>query len=179
MWVSFLFKKIVDPKIPYFSKEERFFSAICFITLSTLLAFEFLFGMTRLHAAEFRPGWQQEWEKTVPAAKAEGQVSVYVHAAYSPVLQSGALERAFHGIKLTIVSGIENDLERRFSAERRAGKFLADVFMVVVLRSYDFMQAKFLDPIKPLLVLPEVIDESKWWQGKHLYSDPDRSYLFR
>ena len=130
-------------------------------------------------AAELRPAWQQDWEKSVQAAKAEGQVTVYVHSSYAPVLASGAFEKAFPGVKLTVVSGVENDLERRFSAERRAGKNLADVFMVGVLRSYDFMQAKFLEPIKPLLVLPEVIDESKWWQGKHHYSDPDKKYLFR
>src|SRR6185503_14478195 len=106
------------------------------------------------HGGEARPAWQQEWEKTVQTAKAEGQVTVYVHSAYAPVLTSGAFEKAFPAIKLSIVSGVENDLERRFSAERRAGKFLADVFMVGVLRSYDFMQAKFLEPIKPLLILP-------------------------
>jgi iron(III) transport system substrate-binding protein len=131
------------------------------------------------YAAESRPPWQQEWEKTVQAAKAEGQVTVYIHSTYGPVLNSGAFERTFPGIKLTVVSGVENDLERRFSAERRAGKNLADVFMVGVLRSYDFMQAKFLDPIKPVLILPEVVDESKWWQGKHHYSDPEKKYLFR
>lgn len=130
-------------------------------------------------AGEARPAWQQDWDKTVAAAKAEGQVTVYVHSSYGPVLSSGAFEKAFPGIKLTIVSGIENDLERRFTTERRAGKFIADVFMVGVLRSYDFMQAKMLDPIKPVLVLPEVVDESKWWQGKHHYSDPDKRYLFR
>ncbi len=131
------------------------------------------------HGGEARPVWQQEWDKTVQAAKAEGQVTIYVHSAYAPVLTSGAFEKAFPAIKLSIVSGVENDLERRFSAERRAGKYLADVFMVGVLRSYDFMQAKFLEPIKPLLILPEVVDESKWWLGKHHYSDPEQKYLFR
>ncbi len=130
-------------------------------------------------AGEARQPWQQEWEKTVQAAKSEGQVTVYVHSTYAPVLMSGAFEKAFPGIKLSLVSGVENDLERRFSAERRAGKNLADVFMVGVLRSYDFMQAKYLDPIKPVLLLPEVLDESRWWQGKHHYSDPEKRYLFR
>jgi ABC-type glycerol-3-phosphate transport system substrate-binding protein len=92
-------------------------------------------------------GWQQEWERTVQAARKEGQVAVYVHSTYAPVLATGAFERAFPDIKLTVVSGVENDLERRFSAERRAGKYLADVFMVGVLRSNDFKQAKYLDPI--------------------------------
>jgi iron(III) transport system substrate-binding protein len=130
-------------------------------------------------AAETKPIWQQQWEKTLQGAKKEGQVTVYVHSTYAPVLASGAFEKAFPDIKLTVVSGVENDLERRFTAERRAEKYLADVFMVGVLRSNDFKQAKYLDPIKPVLLLPEVVDESKWWQGRHYYSDPERQYLFR
>jgi iron(III) transport system substrate-binding protein len=144
-----------------------------------LLALFWLIAPDFAAAGEARQAWQQEWEKTVQLAKSEGQVTVYVHSTYAPVLSSGAFEKAFPGIKLTVVGGVENDLERRFSAERRAGKNLADVFMVGVLRSYDFMQAKYLDPIKAILILPEVTDESKWWQGKHHYSDPERKYLFR
>jgi len=164
-------KKI--PLDPPFPKGE-----VLLIWLGMLLL-AIVVGTINGYAGEARPAWQQDWDKTVAAAKAEGQVTVYVHSTYGPVLTSGAFEKAFPGIKLTIVSGIENDLERRFTTERRAGKFLADVFMVGVLRSYDFMQAKMLDPIKPVLVLPEVVDESKWWQGKHHYSDPDKRYLFR
>ena len=149
------------------------------ILLSRWILLAALVAVTTANSAEPKPPWQQDWDKTVAAAKAEGQVTVYVHSTYGPVLSSGAFEKAFPGIKLTIVSGVENDLERRFTTERRAGKFLADVFMVGVLRSYDFMQAKFLDPIKSVLILPEVVDESKWWQGKHHYSDPERKYLFR
>ena len=130
-------------------------------------------------AAETRPAWQEQWEQIVQGAKKEGQVTVYVHSTYAPALTSGEFEKAFPDIKLVVVSGVENDLERRFTAERRAGKYLADVFMVGVLRSNDFMQAKYLDPIRPILLLPEVVDESKWWQGKHHYSDPEKRYLFR
>jgi iron(III) transport system substrate-binding protein len=119
------------------------------------------------------------WEKTVAAAKKKGQVTVYVHSTYAPALETGAFQKAFPGIKVVAVSGVELDLERRFMAERRAGKYLADVFMVGVLRSYNFYQAKLLDPIKPALLLPEVADESKWWGGTHRYADPEKKYLFR
>src|SRR5215813_5756105 len=135
--------------------------------------------VSSVDAAETKPRWQQQWEQIVQEAKKEGQVTVYVHSTYAPVLNSGAFEKAFPEIKLVVVSGVENDLERRFTAERRAGKYLADVFMVGVLRSDNFKQAKYLDPIKPVLLLPEVVDESKWWQGKHNYSDPEKQYLFR
>jgi iron(III) transport system substrate-binding protein len=130
-------------------------------------------------AAETKTAWQLQWEKVVQAAKKEGQVTVYVHSTYTPALESGAFQKAFPEIKLVSVSGVELQLERRFMAERRAGKNLADVFMVGVLRSYDFYQGKLLEPIKAALILPEVLDESKWWQGTHRYADPEKKYLFR
>ena len=130
-------------------------------------------------AAETNTAWQLQWEKVVQAAKKEGQVTVYVHSTYTPALESGAFQKAFPEIKLVSVSGVELQLERRFMAERRAGKNLADVFMVGVLRSYDFYQAKLLEPIKAALILPEVLDESKWWQRTHHYADPEKKYLFR
>ena len=130
-------------------------------------------------AAETKTAWQLQWEKVVQAAKKEGQVTVYVHSTYTPALESGAFQKAFPEIKLVSVSGVELQLERRFMAERRAGKNLADVFMVGVLRSYDFYQGKLLEPIKAALILPEVLDESKWWQRTHHYADPERKYLFR
>jgi iron(III) transport system substrate-binding protein len=35
-----------------------------------------------------------------------------------------------------------------------------------------------LDPITPVLILPEVTDQSKWYQQKHHYSDPEGQYIF-
>ena len=132
-----------------------------------------------VRAAETKPSWQLHWEKTLQAAKKEGQVTVFVHSTYAPALESGAFQKAFPEIKLVSVSGVELQLERRFMAERRAGKNLADVFMVGVLRSYDFYQGKMLEPIKAALILPEILDESKWWQRTHHYADPEKKYLFR
>jgi iron(III) transport system substrate-binding protein len=37
---------------------------------------------------------------------------------------------------------------------------------------------KILDPIRPVLVLPEVVDPSKWWQGRHKYADREDQYIF-
>jgi iron(III) transport system substrate-binding protein len=35
-----------------------------------------------------------------------------------------------------------------------------------------------LDSLKDAMILPEVVDESKWWQGKHHFSDPEQKYAF-
>jgi len=154
----------------------RCFPLLIFLTGWALVA---IIAAIDLDAGETKAAWQVEWEKVVKAAKKEGQVTVYVHSTYAPALESGAFQKAFPDIQLVLVSGVELQLERRFMAERRAGKSLADVFMVGVLRSYDFYQAKLLEPIKAALVLPEVVDESKWWQKTHHYADPEKAYLFR
>jgi len=35
-----------------------------------------------------------------------------------------------------------------------------------------------LEPIQPALMLPEVIDETRWFGRKHRYLDPDGKYVF-
>src|SRR4030095_13681326 len=41
-----------------------------------------------------------------------------------------------------------------------------------------FYKAHVLEPIKPALLLPEVQDQSKWFEGEHRYIDPERRYIF-
>jgi iron(III) transport system substrate-binding protein len=120
---------------------------------------------------------QADWEKTVAAAKKEGQVTVYIDYSASAVLESGAFQRAFPGIKVLAVPGRTS--EARIAAERRAGKYIPDVNIAGVTQNYpELYHAKALDPIKPALILPEVLDESRWWQGKHRYADPQNGYVF-
>jgi iron(III) transport system substrate-binding protein len=67
---------------------------------------------------------------------------------------------------------------KRLMSERRAEKHLADLYVNGMTTGYNvFYKAKALDPIPPVLVLPEVNDTSKWWQGKHHYVDPENQYL--
>ncbi|MBM4298858.1 MAG: hypothetical protein FJ143_14075 [Deltaproteobacteria bacterium] len=64
-------------------------------------------------------------------------------------------------------------------AERRAGKFLVDVYSAGPGGAYNVLyKAKALDPIKPVLTLPEVVDESKWFGGEHRYVDAEGKYIF-
>jgi ABC-type Fe3+ transport system substrate-binding protein len=38
--------------------------------------------------------------------------------------------------------------------------------------------SSLLDPVRTALILPEVLDESKWWSGRHHYVDPENDYIF-
>jgi iron(III) transport system substrate-binding protein len=136
--------------------------------------FPFLF----LHAAEDKPSWQVEWEKTVRAAKKEGQLVNYggEEITHSEILK--AFNQEYPEIKVTTASGHGSELGARIVAERRAGKFLVDLYSGGPSTPYRVLYlSKALDPITPLLLLPEVTDVSKWFGGKHIYADPENSYL--
>src|SRR5262245_16976457 len=63
--------------------------------------------------------------------------------------------------------------------ERCAGKYLADIYTGGLHSAYGlFYRNKALDPIPPALILAEVLDESKWWRGKHQYIDPENRFIF-
>jgi iron(III) transport system substrate-binding protein len=129
-------------------------------------------------AGEAKPPRQQEWEKTIKAAEEEGQLTVYI-AGYGAIIDSGAFQRAFPKIKVVSVTGSGTDLSSRLASERRAGKYLVDVYNGGGNSIYQTLYlGKMLDPIKPALILPEVVDPFKWWEGKHKYVDREGEFVF-
>lgn len=132
-----------------------------------------------LAQAQAQSDWKREWEKTVEAAKREGQLNVYI-GGWEAVVESGAFQKAYPDIKVNVVGGRAGEVARRILAERRAGKFLADVSSEGIGSNYRVLHlAKSFDPVKPALLLPEVTDESLWYQGKHRYIDPEGQFVFR
>ena len=120
--------------------------------------------------------WKKEWEKMLAAARAEGQIAVYA-STYERVL--GAFKTEYPEIKVTSVGGRSSEVAARVAAERRAGKFLADVIAVGSNTAFNVLyRAKALDPLKPTLILPEVLDPSKWLGGEYPFVDPERQYVF-
>jgi iron(III) transport system substrate-binding protein len=120
--------------------------------------------------------WKADWDRSVEAAKKEGQLVLYGSADYEKLFAE--FNRKYPEIKIVGVFGRGADVAKRFMAERRAEKYLADLYVNGQTTGYNvFYKAKALDPIPPLLVLPEVTDTSKWWQGKHHYVDPEGQYL--
>jgi ABC-type thiamine transport system substrate-binding protein len=144
--------------------------------LSFLLAQWFIF-IEHTRGAESNPavGWEAEWEKTAKAAEQESEVAFYTLGDHAYVSE---FEKKFPRIKVKIVSARGNELLSRMMAERRAGKYLADVARIGNTSPYTLYQAKALQPIASAFILPEVKDLSKWWQGRHHYADPDGKYIF-
>jgi iron(III) transport system substrate-binding protein len=129
-------------------------------------------------AAEAKASWQAEWDRTVRAAEQEGQVMVSI-GGYGAIIDSGVFQKTYPKIKITHITGAGTDLTQRISAERRAGKYLVDVYNGGGNSLFQVLyQGKMLDPIKSALILPEVTDATKWWEGKQKYADKEGQYIF-
>ena len=73
----------------------------------------------------------------------------------------------------------EKTLAARIIGEMRAGRVVADLFSGGANTNYEVLyQGKALDSIKSALILPEVLDESKWYEGRHRYTDPEQRHIF-
>jgi len=123
--------------------------------------------------------WQTKWGKTVAAARKEGRVNLYI-TNWGIILRDKSFEKAYPGIKVVGVTGRGSQIRQRILTERRAGKYIADVISggtsTTLIALYP---NSMLDPIKPALILPEVVDESLWWKGQHSYLDPEHQYVLR
>ncbi len=117
-----------------------------------------------------------QWEATVEAAKKEGKVNIYLYR-YGKVLD--VFRNDYPEIRPYLLTGTGAQITTKILTERRAGRYLADV---VGLGSSNYrilhQQAKSLDAIQPALMLPEVLDTSSWYGGRHRYLDAENKYVF-
>src|SRR6185503_20701461 len=129
-------------------------------------------------AAVGQTNWQTEWDKTLRAAEAEGQLTLYGCCyEYDRVIEG--FKKKHPKIKVATVLGSGNQLAVRILAERRGEKFIPDVVSAGANTLHDALyKAQLLEPIRPALILPEVLDTSKWFEGEHRYIDPEKRYIF-
>ena len=162
------------PLLSLFSIGNR---ARVFISLTILLLEMPAFVGSTL-AAESKALWQAEWDKTVAAAKKEGRLNFYV-GRYGSEKLLNEFRKEFPEIKFVTTNGAGNSLGTRIVAEARSGSMVADLFSGGAVTNFEILyKGKVLDSIKSALILPEVLDESKWYGGAHRYNDPEQQFVF-
>lgn len=122
-------------------------------------------------AAHAQSDWRKHWEATLDGARKEGEVVIY--GPHNPAYQQvwAIFQKTYPEIKFSFVPGKGSEHSQRIVAERRAGKYLADLLMGGSSSFASFAPGT-LEPVKPLLILPEVTDPSVWFDGKFHFADP-------
>lgn len=127
--------------------------------------------------AQSKPSWRAEWERVVEVARKEGKVVVYGPAGSEERVYLYAFQKAYPGIRVNYIPGRLSSLIPRLMAERRAGKYLADVMVGGTSTGLTFKRSGIVEPIPPLLVLPEVADLSAWFKKSLWFADRERKYV--
>jgi ABC-type Fe3+ transport system substrate-binding protein len=135
-------------------------------------------SMPFVQAAESKSAWQTEWDAAVEAAKKDAQITIYhTRGPFENVFAE--FSKRYPGIKVVSVTGRGGELISRIMAERRAGRYGADVYLGATGTPMDVLYpAKLLEPIQSMMILAEVKDPSNWFRKQHHYGDPENKYIF-
>lgn len=123
---------------------------------------------------------QKTWDETLAAAKKEGKVVLLAPPETTARKTLPALFEKRYGITLEYISGRSSKTAEKLRAERSAGIYSVDVVLAgIQTMSKVYYHDKMLAPLKPELVLPDVVDGSKWTKGKPWFVDPEQQYVLR
>ena len=147
--------------------------------LSLIAALCLLLALATPSAWAQEKGREKEWNETLAAAKKEGKV--VVANSPDPVMREIVAKfKARFGISLEHITGRASQLAARLNSERQAGVHTIDVFMGGIQTIATMLhREKMLDPLRPVLLLPDVVDPLKWKTGKLWFVDPEHKYVLR
>lgn len=134
------------------------------LTTALPLALAFAAAPYLAHAEE---GWKADWERTVAAANHEGAVTISGPSGRG--WRDFLIKRFQHDfpkiqLKLTPTAG--RDFWPRLLKEREVGQYLWDMRLGGSdENTHRLKRQGMFDAIRDKLVLPEVVDDSKWWGG--------------
>jgi iron(III) transport system substrate-binding protein len=124
--------------------------------------------------------WQKTWNETLAAAKKEGKV--VIAGSPDPVMRNEVIPAftARYGIAVDFIAGKSGQIVERVKIERASGVYSMDAYLSGPDTQYNVLYAeKMIDPLKPMMILPEVTDASNWKSGKLVFMDPEEKYVLR
>ncbi len=119
--------------------------------------------------------WKADWEKTLAAAREEGSFRLYGPPGIQYINAIEAFKSVYPKINMVYVPGSGSQHGNRLGAERRAGKFIADIYVGGGGTGGILAEKGFFDPLPPRLILPEATDQSAWFRKQHHYGVPNKS----
>ena len=131
-------------------------------------------------ASAQQKGWEKEWNEILAAAKKEGKV--VVAGSPDPVMRTDIIPRftSRFGIQVEFLGGRASQYLAKYKTERAAGIYAVDIFLTGPDSTAPVLYGeKLIDPVRPPLILPEVLEGAKWKVGKPWFIDPEEKFVLR
>lgn len=123
---------------------------------------------------------ERQWNEILAGAKREGKV--VVAGSPDPVMRNEVVPRfrARFGMPIEFLAGRSSELAARVRTERSAGVYSVDIFLAGPDTTANILYGeRMIDPLKPLLILPDAVDGSKWKKGQPWFVDPEEKFILR
>jgi iron(III) transport system substrate-binding protein len=120
------------------------------------------------------------WDTLLASARTEGKV--VVSGPPDPGASSKIPEafKKFSGIDMEYLAGNSSQLASRIQSERAAGQYSIDVSLAGADTTYgSFLANGWLEPLKPALILPEVLDGRLYRTGEPWFRDPEKRMVMQ
>jgi ABC-type Fe3+ transport system substrate-binding protein len=146
------------------------FSSPCLKIDFVRLVLVVLFLCASIDAALAQSDWQKDWERALQEGKKEGKLVVGIPARPELRKQMEAIFKPKFGIDMDLHSARGPQNASRIAAEYAAGVKYFDVFMGGSGTYESLVEAGMVEPLAPLMILPEVKEAKHWWGG-HVWED--------
>jgi iron(III) transport system substrate-binding protein len=137
-------------------------------------------GLIAVALAAIPANAARDWSAIVAAADQEGEVDVHGGPGelYAAILTQG-FRKSYPQIKLNFSGASGRDAIVQIMREREAGAYHWDVYIggsAVMLQTLK--PAGAFAPLRPALMLPEVLDDKDWYGGlDQAWMDKERTYV--
>src|SRR5438105_171505 len=120
------------------------------------------------------------WDTLLATARSEAKVVVSGPPDPGASTQIPDAFKQFSGIDLEYLAGNSSQLASRIQSERAAGQYTIDVSLSGADTVYGtFLANGWLDPLKPVLILPDVVDGKLYRTGEPWFRDPDKRIIMQ
>jgi ABC-type glycerol-3-phosphate transport system substrate-binding protein len=137
------------------------------------------FAAATLAAPAAAQDWRAEWQRTVAAAEAEGEVIMLSqpNVAFREYVQS-EFSKAFPKITLNMSVIADSQFNVRVRTERASGKYLWDVAIAGSNNGYNSYKDGLLDEVLPEFIDPELKNPNLWGGWDEAFVDKAGKYVF-
>ncbi len=122
---------------------------------------------------------QMEWERTLKEARKEGKVAVFGGSSVGGLKEAAPLFKDKFGIELDTLTAKGGELSTKLNRERSAGLYTQDVMITGHTTMLSVLKpAGVFDPLPPMLLIPEVVNQKLWYDGRFDWADTEGRYIF-
>ena len=142
----------------------------------TLLLICHLNFLTTAAFSQSATGWKAKWDKVLGSAKKEATVVIW--GPRGDIIRNALVQvftKAIGEIDVEYLAASGSEFAAKARAERAAGLYSVDVVLAGSTTAiWYFKPMGALEPIEPILLLPEVTEGKNWREGRLEFSDEPR-----